>query len=166
MTLLSEHERGFSLYVTGLVGSPQDAQDILQDGKIVMWRNFDSFKIGTNFSAWGRKILFHKILSYRRRSKQMAHLLLNEETLRMLDEEADSAEREKRWLARERALDDCVAGLKPAHRAVLQMRYRDEASIDKIAHQSGRTEGAVYRLLSRLRAALYECIEARVAGTV
>jgi RNA polymerase sigma-70 factor (ECF subfamily) len=164
--LLSEHERRFSLYVTGLVGSPQDAQDILQEGKLLMWRNFDAFEIGTNFSAWGRKILFHRILSYRRQSKKFAYTLLNEETLRLLDEEADSAEREQRWQARERALDDCVVSLKPAHREILEMRYRDEVSIEKIARQSGRTEGAVYRLLSRLRAALHECIESRIMGSV
>lgn len=167
LNLLSEHERKFSMYVIGLVGSPQDAQDILQEGKLVMWRNFDAFKPGTNFVAWGRKILFHKILSYRRQSKRFAYSLLNEETLRLLDAEipASAVAREKRWADRERALEDCVAGLKNDHRKILELRYRDEASIQRISHEVGRTEGAVYRLLSRLRAALYDCIESTLTGT-
>lgn len=60
--LLNKHERTLSVYVTGLVQPLQDAQDILQDGKIVMWRNFGNFTEGTNFLAWARKILLHQIL--------------------------------------------------------------------------------------------------------
>ena len=59
--LLNKHERTLSVYVTGLVQPLQDAQDILQDGKIVMWRNFGNFTEGTNFLAWARKILLHQI---------------------------------------------------------------------------------------------------------
>jgi alpha-L-rhamnosidase len=50
--------------VTGLIACPQDAQDILQEGKIVMWRQFHQFELGTNFAAWARKILFYQILAY------------------------------------------------------------------------------------------------------
>ena len=165
LTLLSEHERLLSIYVTGLVGVPQDTQDILQEGKIVMWRHFDSFRLGTNFVAWARKILFHQVLEYRRRTKRDSHLLLSEETLGLLDHEADSAIRENRWIHREAALHQCIEALKADHRQILDMRYRDEASIEKIAHQSGKTESAVYRLLSRLRKSLFECVESNLAGT-
>ena len=54
--LLAEHERRLAVYVTSLVGRPQDAQDILQEGKLVMWRHFERFEQGTNFGAWARKI--------------------------------------------------------------------------------------------------------------
>lgn len=160
LRLLGEHERRLAIYVTGLIGCPQDAQDILQEGKVIMWRNFDSFEPGTNFPAWARKILFHQILAYRRRTKRDAlRQPLNEATLVLLNDASESAIREKRWIHRERALQQCLLKLSEEHQKVVQMRYRDEASIEKIAHRVDRTEGAVYRLLSRLRRSLFECVE-------
>lgn len=160
LRLLSEHEKALSIYVTGLIGSPQDAQDILQEGKLVMWKHFHRFELGTNFVAWGRKILFHQILSHRRRDKRRpSHSQLDEEVLVVLDDEASAALLERRWTDREQALEQCITRLKPAHREILDLRYRDEASISRIAHRVGKTDGAIYRLLSRLRISLYECIE-------
>ena len=159
LRLLSEHERKLALYVTGLVACPTDAQDILQDGKILMWRNFEKFQLGTNFPAWGRKILFHRVLAYRRQVKKKPVALLSEATLELLHDEAESAIRERRWEKRERALEGCMDKLKDDHREVVHLRYRDEASIEKIAGVVERTEGAVYRLLSRLRQSLYDCVE-------
>lgn len=158
--LLAEHEKRLAIYVTGLIACPQDAQDILQEGKVVMWRNFEAFELGTNFPAWARKILFHQVLAYRRKAKRDSNRHpLDEDTLVLLNDAAESAIREKRWLNRERALKQCLLKLKDEHRHVVQMRYRDEASIEKIAHRVERTEGAVYRLLSRLRQSLFECVE-------
>lgn len=158
LRLLAEHERKLGLYVTGLIASPQDAQDVLQEGKVIMWRNFEQFELGTNFPAWARKILFHQILAYRRKSKRQP-FQLSERTLELLSEESESAIRERRWVNREKALNQCLLKLTEEHRDVVQMRYRDEASIEKIARRFDKTEGAVYRLLSRLRKNLYQCVE-------
>jgi RNA polymerase sigma-70 factor (ECF subfamily) len=161
--LLGEHERRLGIYVTGLVNCPQDAQDVLQEGKIVMWRQFHQFELGTNFAAWARKILFYQILAYRRRSQRASKEWLGEELLATLHEEHESAEREQRWQRREAALQTCVAELPEAHREILDLRYREEASIERISHRTSRTEGAVYRLLSRLRKTLHQCVEKKLA---
>ena len=159
LRLLSEHDRMFSIYVTGLVQPLQDAQDILQEGKIVMWRHFGKFKSGTNFLAWGRKILLRQILAYRRKMKHRRHGQLNEDILIMLDAEMDSAMREKRWVEREQALRDCLRKLPPEQRELIEQRYRDEASIEKISRQADKTESAVYQLLYRIRKTLQDCVE-------
>tara|TARA_R110000850_G_scaffold102678_15_gene212192 strand:- start:4293 stop:4832 length:540 start_codon:yes stop_codon:yes gene_type:complete len=157
--LLGEHERKLSIYVTGLIACPEDSQDILQEGKIVMWRQFHKFELGTNFPAWARKILFHQILAYRRRSKRNRAEFLSDRMLEILSEESESAIREQRWVKREEALQGCVLKLSHEHREILDLRYRDEASIEGISRRTERTEGAVYRLLSRLRKNLFQCVE-------
>ena len=159
LRLLTEHDRIFSIYVTGLVQPLQDAQDILQEGKIVMWRHFGKFKSGTNFVAWGRKILLRQILAYRRKMKHRRHGQLNEDIMVMLDAEMDSAIREKRWVKREQALRECLRKLKPEQRELIEQRYRDEASIEKISRQTDKTETAVYQLLYRIRKALQDCVQ-------
>lgn len=163
LRLLAEHERRLAIYVTGLVACPQDAQDVMQEGKIVMWRQFHQFQLGTNFPAWARKILFYQILAYRRRSKRAKTEQLSERLLEQLNEDAESALREQRWEKRERALQECVTKLPEDHRRILELRYRDEASIEGISRRTERTEGAVYRLLSRLRRNLYLCVEKQIS---
>ena len=159
LILLNEHERRLVLYVTGLIACPQDAQDVLQEGKIVMWRQFHQFELGTNFPAWARKILFYQILAFRRRSKKNAAELLNEALLQKLSDESESEQREAKWQSREQALSNCVLKLNEEHREIIELRYRDEASIEGISRKTDRTEGAIYRLLSRLRKNLYDCVE-------
>ncbi|MEX2580464.1 MAG: sigma-70 family RNA polymerase sigma factor [Verrucomicrobiales bacterium] len=162
LRLLSDHERSLAIYVTGLIACPQDAQDVLQEGKIVMWRQFHQFELGTNFAAWARKILFYQILSYRRRAKRNRFETLSDRMLELLSDEYESAVREQRWVKRERALKTCVTKLSEEHREILELRYRDEASIERISRRTERTEGAIYRLLSRLRKNLYLCVEKEV----
>ena len=159
LRLLTEHDRTLAIYVTGSVQPLQDAQDILQEGKIVMWRHFGKFKSGTNFVAWGRKILLRQILAYRRKMKHRRHGQLNEDILVLLDVEMDSAIREKRWVEREQALRECLRKLKPEQRELIEQRYRDEASIEKISRQTDKTETAVYQLLYRIRKALQDCVQ-------
>ncbi len=159
LRLLAEHERRLAVYVTGLIGCPQDAQDILQEGKIVMWRQFPQFELGTNFAAWARKILFYQILAFRRRCKRDRSEYLSDRLLETLSEESESAMKEQRWQKREKALQNCVRKLSGEHREILELRYRDESSIEGISRRTERTEGAIYRLLSRLRKNLYQCVE-------
>jgi RNA polymerase sigma-70 factor (ECF subfamily) len=159
LRLITEHERRLAIYVTGLVVCPQDAQDVLQEGKIVMWRQFHQFELGTNFAAWARKILFYQILAFRRRCKRDRSEFLSDRLLETLSEESESAIKEQRWQKREKALQECVTKLSGEHREILELRYRDEASIEGISRRTERTEGAVYRLLSRLRKNLHQCVE-------
>ncbi len=162
LQLLGEHERKLAVYVTGLIACPQDAQDIMQEGKIVMWRQFHQFELGTNFPAWSRKILFHQILAYRRRSKRHRSEFLSDRILEILSDESESAIKEQRWVKREKALDSCVHKLPVDHREILNLRYRDETSIEGISRKTNRTEGAIYRLLSRLRKNLFQCVEQEI----
>ena len=80
LELLTANERKLALYVHGLVPRDAEAEDILQQTKLIMWKHFGDFQAGTNFIAWGRKIAFHQILSHRRQQKR-AHLQLGDEAL-------------------------------------------------------------------------------------
>src|SRR6267154_1719445 len=115
--LLARHERLLGAYVMTMVPHPQDADDILQEAKVVMWRNFAKFEAGTNFGGWARKVAFHQVLAYRKRKQ------------------------------RERVLRECVAKLPADHREALQLRYQEGLSLEDMAVRLERTVGALYRLL-------------------
>ena len=153
--LLARHERPLGAYVMTMVPHAQDADDILQEAKVVMWRNFAQFQAGTNFGAWARKVAFHQVLAFRKR-KHRDRLDFSEDFLRTVADEAEtSAEHLEQ---RERVLHDCVAKLPADHRETLHLRYQENLPLEDMAERLGRTAGALYRLLSRVRHVLHECV--------
>ncbi len=153
--LLSTQERMLSAYVMTLVPHPQDADDILQNAKVVMWRSFSQFRPGTNFGAWSRKVAFHQVLSYRKR-KQRDKLQFSDEFLKLVAEEIDnSAEHLEQ---RQQLLNQCLARLPEDHREVMRLRYHEGLEIETMATRLNRTVAALYRLLSRVRHNLHECV--------
>ena len=87
--LLARHERPLGAYVMTMVPHAQDADDILQEAKVIMWRNFARFESGTNFGAWARKIAFHQVLAFRKR-KHRDRLDFSQEFLKVVADEVES----------------------------------------------------------------------------
>lgn len=161
LQLLATYDRALSLYVYGLIPHQADADDILQQTKMIMWRSFSQFQLGTNFIAWARKIAFHQILGHRRKKKK-DHLPLSDEMLDLVGEEI--AEITDSEYLRKQALQICLNHLKDEHRKMMLMRYEEEMEVDEIAAKTASTPGAVYRALSRLRLGLLDCINTRLAS--
>ena len=152
---LAAVERKLALHTLALVRDEADAEDILQQSKLVMWRAFGTFTPGTNFGAWARKIILNQVLNYRRKRKR-DRLWFDGETLELIAEEMEEADE---VLQRQQAaLKECVAKLPADQQDILRQRYFDNRSIGDIAASTTRTEGAVYRLLSRIRKNLHDCI--------
>ncbi len=157
--LLSEHERGLYLYVMTMTPLASDADDILQEAKVVMWRHFGDFKQGTNFGAWARKVAFFQVLAYRKR-KQRDRLCFSDKFVDLVAEEME--DQEEHLESRYKTLASCVAKLDPEHQRIVSLRYEGGESIESIAEAVGRTSGAVYRVLSRIRRALHSCVSAQM----
>ena len=89
LRLLTQHDRWLATYVFSLVASATDAQDILQEVKVTMWKQFAKFEQGTNFRAWARKIATNQILNYRRSEKKRPSSTLDEEFIEAVAAEID-----------------------------------------------------------------------------
>ncbi|EAQ80083.1 sigma-70 family RNA polymerase sigma factor [Blastopirellula marina] len=155
--LLAENERLLAVFVMTMVPHSPDADDILQDTKIALWRNFDQFELGTDFGAWARRTAFHRILAFRKKKgRDKLHCGLSQDCYAMLakDYEADVSGRVD-WI---RHLKRCLLRLPEQHQQIIQMRYEQQLSIDRIAATVDRTPAAIYRVLSRIRLALRDCI--------
>ncbi len=161
VALLAQHDRSLTLYVISLCPNVNEADDILQDVKMVLWQKFDHFEAGTSFIAWARKIAFFKVLSYRKK-KSKAPYLADESILMEISDDAEN--RQQIWHNRGLALDNCVGKMKEEQREILQMRYKEQMGIEAISEKLGRTQQAVYRQLSRLRQQLLECVRKNPVG--
>jgi len=163
LVLLNEHERALAAYVHTLVPDRHDAEDILQSCKLTMWKQFANFEPGSHFLAWARKIAFHQILNHRRSAKRKP--LYSAEPA-FLEAVAAEIDRVYDTLSdRSEALHECLRRLPENQRRLVLLRYYEDHDNAVIAKETDRTEAAVYKLLSRLRTALNDCVKARLEST-
>lgn len=159
LDLLNQYEGKLNAYVYSLVKDYALADDILQDSRMVMWKNFDQFESGTNFLAWSRKVVFHQILSARKKVKKRPSSL-SDELLHSIADEIEQLDSD----SRQEALHQCIKKLSETHQQIVKLRYFDNLEIEDISKSVQRPAGGVYRVLSRIRTGLGECIQKRLSG--
>jgi RNA polymerase sigma-70 factor (ECF subfamily) len=158
--LLGQNQRRLFLYVLSLVPRWNDAEEIIQETNLVLWREFGQFQPGTNFAAWACKVAFHQVLAWRKR-RQRDRLEFSPAFLEAVADEMTAAA--DVLDERAHALAGCIDRLPPGQRDLLRLRYTDGLAIEAIARQVDRTVEAVYRALSRIRQALHQCVSQRLA---
>ena len=63
--LLAEHERRLTAYVHTLIPLWQDAEDVLQNTKLRLWEQFDSFQPNSDFAAWAIVVATYMVRTHR-----------------------------------------------------------------------------------------------------
>lgn len=153
--LLAQNQRRIFMYVMSLVPNPTDADEVIQETNLILWREFARFRAGTNFAAWACKVAMYQVLAWRKRKKR-DRLDFSPEFLETVAEEAidsmDALEERSAALAR------CIEKLPSHHREMLRFRYAEGRDIEVVAQQLDRTVDAVYRALSRIRGVLHGCV--------
>lgn len=161
--LLSQHQRRLAMYICTLVPTWNDAEEIIQETSLVLWREFDRFEPGTNFLAWACRIAFHQVLAWRKK-RTRDRLEFSPEFLERVAEEAIQSQD---WLEERReALSACLERLPDAQRELLRLRYSEDCTVETLADRLQRTSTALYRALSRIRQTLTECVQRRLAKAV
>jgi len=159
--LLGQNQRRIAMYVVSLVPHWTDAEEIIQETNLVLWREFGQFQLGTNFAAWACKVAFHQVLAWRKK-RQRDRLQFSAAFLEAVAQETDRLGDVLE--ERAQALAGCIEKLPVAQRDLLRLRYSEGQAIDAIAQQLERTTEAVYRALSRIRHALHDCVNEQMHG--
>jgi RNA polymerase sigma-70 factor (ECF subfamily) len=159
--LFSRYQRRIYLYVLAQVPLVADAEEILQETNIVLWKKSGTFRPGTNFFAWACQIAHYEVLKYRQR-RGRERLRFSGEFVEAIatDLKHNSDELE----ARREALADCLRKLRPKDRELIQHRYAPGETGKSTAEWVGRPVNAVYQSLGRIRRALMECITRRLSA--
>jgi RNA polymerase sigma-70 factor (ECF subfamily) len=126
-----------------------------------LWRKFDEFSAGTDFFQWAARIAYYKVLSFHKQRKRMP-MAVSEEFVEAVA--TDTAARADLLEDRRRALVDCIAKLKERDRDLLHRRYTPGITMKQVAEQLGRPAKSVYAALARIRHALLECVERKLAA--
>ena len=156
LRLFCENQPRLFAYILVLVPKWHDAEEILQETSVVLWRSFSHFQPGTDFWAWAKTTAFHRVLSFRKRQKRLA-VPLSDRFIEAVAEEygklTDELEEQLQALAK------CVEKLTPEESQLITMCYEPNVVIRDVAVQLDRPAGTVYKSLTRIRRTLMKCVE-------
>jgi len=158
--LLMQHDRTIRAFLRSMLPSGHDVDEVMQEVSVVAWRKFDQLDDAENFRRWVCVIARYEVLMYRR-TKARDRLFLGEEIEQLIAneglEELDQRESQLE------ALEACLKKL-PTERRQLTIRVYESAQPMKyIAEQIGKTPEALYKLLSRTRRELLQCIQRSIS---
>jgi RNA polymerase sigma-70 factor, ECF subfamily len=156
MALYSSHQRRLYLYTITLLPASVDAEDVLQEANVVLWRKFDQYQWGTNFFAWACRIIRYEVLKYREKRARAAMLLDPDVFDRLAEVAIDQVDHLDEY--HRRALGDCMLRLSVGDRELMRQRYSEAMEVRAIAAATNRSPNAVSKSLGRIRRLLLECI--------
>ena len=158
--LLARCQRRVFLYALGLVHHAADAEEILQETNLVLWRKFDQYQAGTDFGRWACRIAHYEVLKFREKAARRARLFSGP----FIDSLAAEAEKSMDLLdARRKALTCCLGKLTRRDRQLVTLRYQQGATTRNVAEALERSVQGTRKALHRIRAALLTCIERTLA---
>jgi RNA polymerase sigma-70 factor, ECF subfamily len=161
--LLLESRRDLFGLIYSLVQNLPDAEDVYQDTALVLWQKFDDFTLGTNFSAWAMRVAHLRVLKHAA-AKRKQRLFFSDALLESISQayqrDAAGADRGNR---RSEALENCLQKLSARDRRLVTRCYAPDRDYADIAQSEGRTVGAIYQAVDRIRKALFACVERTLA---
>jgi RNA polymerase sigma-70 factor (ECF subfamily) len=154
--LLAAHQQRLSGYIRTLVPSRTDAEDVLQEVNLFIWRRSDEFKLGTNFGAWAYQIARLHVMNLRKK-KPVGVAGLSDAVVEQIAAGAGSdADFAPPRLA---ALEACLRKLSDKDQVLVRLRYQPDATTQSVAEEVGRSLKGIYQSLNRIRVTLLDCIQ-------
>ena len=157
VALFTSHELRLRAYAMSLIPNQADAEDVLQQSNLLLWKKFDDFLSGTNFMAWAVRVVYHEAQRHRRRQVR-DKLKFGDDFFEAVSAAAASREAAEAMAEQEAQLAVCIAKLRPEHRDLLRARYTEGWTVERMASRFNRSAEAIYNVLSRIRRVLQTCV--------
>jgi RNA polymerase sigma-70 factor (ECF subfamily) len=157
--LIAQYQRRLQVYIRSLVPDYADAEEVLQEVNLFLWRNAHEFRPGSDFGAWAYKSAYYHVLTYRKRLARQKLRFSDALVSQLADSATAVADQTDR---RQDALEHCVQKLPEPDRLLIQLRYHDGSSVPELAGHLQRSAKAIYRALDRVHVALLDCVRRRL----
>jgi RNA polymerase sigma-70 factor (ECF subfamily) len=158
LRLFIQNQPRLHAYILTLLPHRADADDVLQEASLTMWDKFDAAAPPDEFLAWARRVAYHKVLDFYKKSHR-ASAILSRLFVERLAEAAAERSDALQLDARREALAGCVEKLAPRDRELLGRRFAEGATTQSTSEQLGRSVDSVYKALAKIRAALADCVQ-------
>ncbi len=138
--------------IVHVVGSAEDALDVVQDAFVQAFLKLETFQRSSAFYTWLYRIAFNAAASQRRRKRPTLSVEQTRETSGQEPVDGQSGPREHlEQLERGRQVQQAIAGLSKEHRAVVVLREIDGCCYETIAEILDLPVGTVRSRLHRAR---------------
>ena len=165
VVLLSRHQRQIWWFIKTLLPAASDADDVLQETSLVLWRKWDQFDRDREFLPWACGIARLQVLRFVREHRS-ERLRLDE---CVLSEIAEVARKKMLTMARVETrlemLNTCMQELDEKERNVIEARYLHSLTAKSIAKNSGKPLVTIYKTLARSRVLLMNCVSRKIAAS-
>lgn len=142
-------------YAISLVGSPSDADDILQNACLALWAKRGDYDANRKFLPWACGVVLIEVHRYRRRIAS-EKLVFSGPLIDTLASEY--LQKQDAMEERIAMLKQCVDKLSENDRRLLEDRYRAGLKPKELSQRLGRPVTTLYSSLSRIRGLLQRCI--------
>lgn len=154
--LLATCQRRVFLYALRLLHNGADAEEVLQETNLVLWRKFDQFEPGTDFVRWACRVAYFEVLKLREKRPSRERLFSGD----FVEAIAVEAEESTELLDdRRQALTQCLQKLPQADRKLVLARYQPKATTRAVAESLERSVQGTQKSLHRIRNTLLVCIQ-------
>jgi RNA polymerase sigma-70 factor, ECF subfamily len=150
-----ECQSGLYRFIATLVPNRADAEELFQEASLTAWRIREWFDAKREMSPWLCGIAKNLVAAHFRRQKTAA-LALDPEVV----EQLASQQIDEDALLRERsqALSRCLDRLPSRQRDLVRRFYEGDQTVAAFSQAHGLSPEAVYKMMQRVRMALFECI--------
>ncbi|MEI6235929.1 MAG: sigma-70 family RNA polymerase sigma factor [Planctomycetota bacterium] len=162
VALITAAQRPLFAYIRALVSSWGSVDDVLQEVNLVLWRKASEFDGRGEFLSWACRIAYLQVLAHRKKIMRERFVPLDETILADLSEPL--VQRVRDIDRRTEALRECLKTLPTASQRLVASRYAEGGSVQGAAREVERTAESVRVTLHRIRKALLECTQKRLAG--
>ena len=158
--IIERYQGKLFAYLYRLIGSYDEAQDLLQNVFVKVYRNLQSFDTNRKFSSWIYRIAHNEAVNYIKRKSlkrfiPWEDIAATKDKLEMvsLEERADKA-----WLKKEvrQEVNSAIDRLPFKYKQVLLLKYFSDNSYEEISEILGKPVNTVGTLISRAKKKLSE----------
>lgn len=163
--LLEKYKRRAYGVALGIVGDPDEAQDVVQDAFVKTYYRLSKFRFGSNFYTWFYRLLVNQAIDRWRKTSRSATVSFDEAWVSGETSEAGAVgyPRTPEELAGNRelaeGLDRAIAALPEYHRTVILLREVEGMAYEEIARILDCSVGTVMSRLHYARAKLREALK-------
>ena len=161
LALITRSQRALYGYIYSLVGSRDQADEILQETNLVLCRKIGEFDGRAQFTTWACRIAYFEVLAKRKRMSRERLMFLDQSLLDAVAGQAERiAEPEFELLP---LLRECMGELPARSRLMMEQRYTVGGTVQTLSASLGRSSGSIRVALHRIRMTLLECIQRKAS---
>ncbi len=159
--LIRQHQGEVWRVVAAMLLDTQQTEDLVQRAFIQAYQQLHRFRPGHDFGPWIKEIARNTVRQeIRSRSRELRRLeQYHNQWLALAESERGNARVDEL----SGALEKCTDGLPSSSASLIQLRYEEALDFAEIGRRIGRTVEATRQQLARIRIALRDCVEKRLA---